>query len=118
MSIANFILSVSTAVVLVASALYKLRRDARVVAVIHELIGVDLKWFPWLAACEFAGAAGLVVGLVWRPIGVAAAVGLILYFVAAVVAHLRVGDFKGLGPASFVLTLSIACLITRWLDAG
>jgi hypothetical protein len=115
MNIAYFMLAVATSSVLAASAIFKLRRDPRVVAVIHDLIGLDLKWFPWLAACELVGAAGLLLGLVWPPIGMAAAVGLVVYFACAVGAHLRVGDVRGIGPASFVLTLSAACLVTRWL---
>ena len=42
---------------------------------------VPLKDFPLLAACEFSGALGLVLGIWWLILGVAAAIGLILYFV-------------------------------------
>jgi hypothetical protein len=36
------------------------------------------------------------------PLGVAAGIGLVLYFVGAVVSHLRVSDFKGTGAAAFI----------------
>jgi len=100
---------------LVFSGLGKLRRDPRVVRVIHELIGVPMKYFPLLAACEFAGAVGLVLGIWSPPLGVAAGIGLIVYFVGAIVSHLRVGDVKGIGPAAFFLTMSAGALVTRIL---
>ena len=42
------------------SGIGKIRRDPRIVRVIHEVIGVPLRYFPLLAACEFAGALGLL----------------------------------------------------------
>jgi hypothetical protein len=38
------------------SGLGKLRLDPRIVRIMHEVIGVPLKYFPLLAACEFVGA--------------------------------------------------------------
>jgi len=87
------------------SGIAKLRQDPKVVRAI-QVVGVPLKWFPLLAACEFAGALGLIVGI-WLPwAGLAASIGLVIYFVCAVVAHLRVGDTKGLAPAAFMLILA------------
>jgi hypothetical protein len=39
-----------------------------------------------------AAAIGLVVGLFWAPVGIAAASGLVLYFAIAAVMHVRVRD--------------------------
>ena len=39
-----------------------------------------------------AAALGLVVGLFWAPIGIAAAAGLVAYFVIAAIMHVRVSD--------------------------
>jgi len=100
------------------SALAKIRRDPHVVEVVHETVGVPLKYFPVLTACELAGAAGLLLGIRWPLLGMAAAAGLVLYFVAAVASHLRVGDAKGIGPAFFMLVLSAAALATRILLSG
>jgi hypothetical protein len=97
------------------SGVGKLRLDAMQVKVVHETIGVPLKYFPWLAACEFAGAAGLVAGIWWPPIGIAAGIGLVLYFVGAVVSHLRAGDFKGIGSATFMLAVAAGTLYLRVL---
>lgn len=69
-----------------------------------------MKYFPALAACELAGALGLVLGIWWPLLGIAAGLGLVIYFVGAVVSHFRVGDFKGIGPAAMLLTMSVAAL--------
>ena len=68
---------------------------------------------PMLGALKLAGAIGLLVGLVGPPaIGIAAATGLVLYFIGAVIAHLRArvlyniafpGAYLGLSAASLLL---------------
>jgi len=74
-----------------------------------------MKYFPLLAACEIAGAVGLVLGIWWPILGIAAASGLAIYFIGAVISHVRVADFKGIGPAAMLLTVSAAALILRVL---
>ncbi|WP_323184914.1 DoxX family protein [Kitasatospora purpeofusca] len=51
-------------------------------------------WWGPLALAKLAGAAGLLVGLVVPALGVAAAVGLILYFLGAVVTCLRARSYS------------------------
>jgi hypothetical protein len=47
--------------------------------------GVPESWFPWLASLKLAGAVGLLAG-VWAPaIGVAASIGVVLYFTGAMI---------------------------------
>jgi DoxX-like family len=113
MSFAYIALAVLTALMVAASGMLKVRRDPKVTRVIHDVVGVSLKFFPFLAACEFAGAVGLLGGIVWRPLGLAASVGLVLYFLGAIIGHVRVGDFKGLGPAAFMLFLAATCFLVR-----
>jgi hypothetical protein len=117
MSIVYAAVAVLLTVMLTASGMMKVRRDPRSTKIIHDLVGVPLEFFPILAACEFAGALGLLAGIIWPFLGVAASVGLVAYFVGATVGHVRVGDVKGLGPAVFMLFLSGACLILRVLSA-
>jgi hypothetical protein len=62
-----------------------------------------------MAACEIAGSFGLLVGIWWPTLGLAAGIGLMVYFVGAIVAHLRVGDLNGIGPAVFMLIISCSC---------
>ncbi len=71
---------------------------------------------PVLAALEIAGALGLLVGLAWAPLGIAAAIGVVLYFVGAVIAHLRVKD-KGFGPAAGLMVFAIVALVPRSITA-
>ena len=116
MHIAYLVLTVVFALMVAYSGVGKIRRDPLPVRVVHETVGVPLKYFPLLAACEFAGAMGLVVGIWWPLIGVAAGIGLVFYFVGAVVSHLRVGDVKGIGPAVFMLVLAAGALALRILQ--
>jgi uncharacterized membrane protein YphA (DoxX/SURF4 family) len=97
------------------SGLGKIRRDPRIVQLVHEVVGVPLKYFSLLAACELAGALGLVFGI-WLPwVRQAAGVGLVIYFVGAVVSHLRVRDIKGIEPAVFMLMVAAGALVLRVL---
>ena len=105
MHTAYLVITLVFAVMVSYSGVGKIRRDPLQVRVIHETVGVPLKYFALLAACEFAGALGLVVGIWWPLIGMAAGIGLVLYFVGAIVSHLRVGDVKGSGSAAFMLVL-------------
>jgi hypothetical protein len=117
-NIAYLVITLVFAAMVGFSGLGKIRRDPRIVHVIHEVVGVPLKYFLLLAACELAGALGLVLGI-WRPsMGVAAGIGLVLYFVGATVAHLRVGDVKGMGPAAFLLAVAAGALAVRILTLG
>ena len=115
MGIAYLVITILLAAIVTFSGIGKLRHDPRIVQVIHELIGVPLKYFPLLAACEFAGALSVVLGIWWPLLGVAAGIGLVIYFVGASVSHLRVGDVKGIGPAAFILVLAAAALALRIL---
>jgi hypothetical protein len=114
-NMAYLIVTALFAAIVAFSGVGKIRRDSRIVHVICEVVGVPLKYLPLLAAAELAGTLGLVLGIWWPSIGVAAAIGLVLYFVGAVVSHLRVGDFKGLGPAAFMLTVAAGALAMRIL---
>jgi hypothetical protein len=115
MPIAHVAVSVSMSLLTIISGVAKLRLAPHVVKVIHHDVRVPMAWFPWLAACEFAGAVGLLIGIAWPPLGLAAAIGLIVYFLGAIIAHVRVGDFKGLGAPTFLWGLAVACLVTQLL---
>jgi DoxX-like family len=74
-------------------------------------VGVPRSWLPALATCKAAGAAGLLLGLmdVWF-VGVAAAAGLVLFFVGAVAAHLRARVYYNIAFPGGYLALAIASL--------
>lgn len=107
------IVTLIVAVIVAFSAIAKIRRDPRVVRVIHEVVGVPLNYFPPLAGLELAGALGLVLGIFWPLAGILAGIGLALYFVGAILSHFRVGDFKGFGPAFFMWVAVMIALAMR-----
>jgi len=115
MDIAYLVVTIVLAAMAAFSGLGKLRRDPKIVHVIHEVVGVPLKYFPHLAACEFAGALGLVLGIWWPFLGMAAGIWLASYFMGAMVSHVQVVDLKGIGPAAFMLSISVAALALRVL---
>lgn len=114
MFIATLIVSIFLAVALAVSASGKLTKMPAVIESMST-VGVPSGRIPVLAYLEIAGALGLVIGLFWWPIGVAAAIGVVLYFVGAVVSHLRVKDVAGVGPAAFLTVVSVAALVLRLL---
>lgn len=116
MFIAYIIIAVLMSLLAVASGAAKLQHNPRVVSGIHGVVGVPMPWFPVLAACEIAGAIGLLIGIFWPPLGLAAAVGLVVYFVGAIIGHLRVRDFKGVGSPVLPLVLAVATLVLRILS--
>jgi DoxX-like family len=87
--------------------------DAESVKVVADRVRVSREWmipFGFLLAC---GALGLLIGFVVPVLGTAAAIGLVLYFVCALSAHLRVRD-PGIGGAVSFLVLAVAALITSF----
>ena len=54
-------------------------------------------------------------GIWWATLGIAAGIGLVTYFLGAVVSHLRVGDVRGIGAAVFMLALAAGALTLRIL---
>lgn len=117
MFIALAITTAVLALICLNSAVMKLRKHEQVVAIIGDTVGVPGRYFPVLAALEIAGAIGIVAGLWLEPLGIAAAAGLVAYFVGAVIGHLRVRDTKHLAMPLPPLVLSIAVLVLRILTA-
>ena len=114
MSVAYAVVAIALAAALVMSATAKLTRQPRIVEAIAGL-GVPVSWFPPLAAAEIAGAVGLVVGL-WVPaVGIAAGIGVVLYFVGAVTFHVRANDRELAAPVVLGL-LAVAATVLRILS--
>ncbi|GAA5185400.1 DoxX family protein [Rugosimonospora acidiphila] len=66
-------------------------------------------WMPRLGTVLAAGSLGLLAGFAVPLLGTLAATGLVLYFIGALIAHLRVGSRKLVGWAVFFVT-SVATL--------
>ena len=80
-------------------------------------VEVPPSWLLPLGALKFAGAIGLIAGIAMPFIGVAAAIGLVLFFVCAIFAHLRVSWYSALPfPIAFLLFAAVA-LVLRLVSA-
>jgi SNF family Na+-dependent transporter len=82
---------------------------AESVKVVADRVQVSRAWMAPLGMLLASGAVGLLIGFAVPALGTAAAIGLVLYFICAVTAHLRVGD-RRIGGAVFFLLLAAAAL--------
>ena len=77
---------------------------AEMVLASMDRLGVPESQLIPLGALKAAGAAGLLVGIGVPPIGVAAAVGLVLFFVGAIVTAIRAHWYTHIPqPATFLM---------------
>jgi hypothetical protein len=67
----------------------------------------------YLAITLLAGAAGLLLALVWAPIGVAAAIALVFYFLVAIAFHIRADDAEHLATPLAIALIAAAAPILR-----
>ncbi|WP_327588509.1 DoxX family protein [Nonomuraea sp. NBC_00507] len=74
-----------------------------------DKLGVPRSWMRPLGALLAAGALGLLAGIAVPVLGTLAASGLVLYFLGAFTAHLRVGD-RHFAPWSLFFCLAVAAL--------
>lgn len=75
-----------------------------------DMKGIARKWVPVLGMLLAAGTVGLLAGFAVPLLGTLAAAGLILYFIGAIIAHLRVGSRNIVGGIVFLAT-AVAALI-------
>jgi hypothetical protein len=75
-------------------------------------VSVSESWITTLGILKAAGALGLLIGIGVPAVGIAAAAGLLLFFLAAVIIHLR-GHDHSFGLAITFLLLAIAALGVR-----
>jgi hypothetical protein len=108
--IGYIVIAILVAVSMFVSASGKFMLIPGAVHAIHDVVGFPLNLFPLLAICEIAGGLGLLVGIVRPKLGVAAGVGLVLYFVCALIAHVRVGDWAGLKAPIVPFLFSVTVL--------
>jgi hypothetical protein len=83
---------------------------AESVKVVADKVRVSQRWMIPFGILLASGAAGLLIGFAVPVLGTAAAIGLVLYFICALSAHLRVRD-PGIGGAVSFLVLAVAALI-------
>lgn len=111
MFVAYVVVTVITIVANAAIAVADLRQANFVLANSAE-VGVPQSWLPLLATLKGAGAAGLLIGLLGiHFLGVAAAIGLILFFTGALIAHLRAGVFYNFAYPGTYWLLAITSIV-------
>ncbi|MFI7335329.1 DoxX family protein [Micromonospora aurantiaca (nom. illeg.)] len=98
MEISVLVLTLVLAAVFVGTAVPKLTGQAQMRERMAHL-GVSPGLTRALGVLELAAVAGLLLGLLWPPLGIAAAIGLALQMAGAVVYHSRAKD-----PAATILT--------------
>jgi len=69
------------------------------------------RWMPMLGTFLALGSVGLLAGFVVPLTGILASIGLVLYFVGALIAHLRVGSRNLVGWAVFFTTVVVTLVV-------
>jgi uncharacterized membrane protein YphA (DoxX/SURF4 family) len=73
--------------------------------------GIPWRRYRMIGAAELAAAAGVLAGLWWPPLGVAAATGMVVLLIGALTTHRRALDStKEMAPALLTLAITIAYL--------
>ena len=116
MFVAYVVVTIVTIIANAAAAVADLSRAQFVLANSAE-VGVPPSWLPLLGALKAAGAAGLLIGLLgFHYLGIAAAIGLVLFFTGALIVHVRARVFYNLAfPGTYWLlaTASLVLAIAR-----
>jgi DoxX-like family len=112
MLVAAAVLSVVVAGLLAFAATRKLSHRPEVVEA-YARTGVPESWLNLLAVTLLAGAGGLVLGIFWTPLGVAAAAAVATYFLVAIAFHVRAGDLTNAGTPVTIELLTLAALGLR-----
>ena len=73
--------------------------------------GIPWRRYRLIGAVEVAAGAGVLIGLWWHPLGVAAAAGMVVLLTGALIIHRRALDSaKEMAPALLALTITLAYL--------
>jgi hypothetical protein len=118
MYIAAAVLSVLLTLVALGAGAPKVLLKGNVPAQLQSHMGLSAGLVRFIGLAEVAAAVGLIVGLFWQPLGIAAAVGFAILLIGAVGFHTKAGDYtnpqtRGNAIAPIILTLiSIAAAIT------
>lgn len=113
MTIALIVLASLLGLIAVGSAFGKLAKAPQVVESLTS-VGVKPEQMPILAGLEILGGLGLIVGIWFQPIGLAAAIGLALYFLGAIAFHIKAK--ASFGDSIAPLVIAIIALATTWLE--
>jgi hypothetical protein len=122
MYITAAILSALLALVALAAGMPKALLKGDVSAGLQSHMGLSAGLVRFIGLAETAAAVGLVIGLFWQPLGIAAAIGLGITMIGAVGFHAKSGDYadpatRGNAMAPIILALvSAATAVTLALS--
>ncbi len=103
-------LSVLLAVACLVPAIAKLGAHPKMLASAGHF-GIPWSRYRLIGVAELVAAAGVLAGLIWAPIGVAAASGMCVLLVGALATHRRSGDrLQEATPALVALAAGLAYL--------
>jgi hypothetical protein len=115
MDTATLIVTILVAALFTFAASIKLLGVSQSLA-IRDHLGVKPVQWRLIGACELAGVAGVLVGLMWAPIGIAAAIGLALLTIGAIAFHVRHSDsVADQAPAVIGVALTLALAVMHTL---
>jgi hypothetical protein len=112
MFLATVIASTLLAALMTFAAIRKLSHRPEVVSS-YARVGVPEERLNLLAGTLLAGAGGLLVGLVWAPLGIVAGVAVAAYFVVALAAHVRADDLENAPTPLVMEVLALAATALR-----
>jgi uncharacterized membrane protein YphA (DoxX/SURF4 family) len=112
--IASLILSVLLALIFLTAGSPKVT-NAKSAQPMRDKLQLSSRLWATVGGLEGLAAIGLVAGLFFPLLGVAAAAGLCILMAGAVVTHLRVGDNRGALPAAVLLVVCIATVAIKIL---
>lgn len=116
MFVASVIVSALLILATAFSGYGKLTGNPQVVEPLTTKLGVPGRMIPVLGSLLVAGALGTLAGIWWAPIGIAATGCFVVYFLGAIVVHVRAKDWAGVGPTGGLMLLSAAALVLRLLS--
>ena len=74
-----------------------------------EHFGIPWPRYRLIGVAELAAAAGILIGLWWHPLGLAAAAGMALLLLGAIITHRKAADSaQEVAPAVLALLLTVA----------
>ncbi|MEU0425916.1 DoxX family protein [Streptomyces canus] len=115
------ILSVLLALVSLAAGAPKALLKGDVSAGLQSHMGLSAGLVRFIGPAEVAATGGLITGLFWQPLGIAAAIGFTITMIGAVAFHAKAGDYadpatRGNAMAPVILTaVSVATAVTLGL---
>ena len=107
-------LSLLVAVACLVPAAAKLTGQTRMRASAAHF-GIAWQRYQLIGVAELAAAAGVLAGLVWRPVGLLAGACLAALLVGALFTHVRSGDSgRQLAPALLILAIDALYLVAAF----